>query len=762
MNKHKSVHDFLLSAIKGLSKEDFDEAVLIFQKCYLKYEECINVDGANDGGCDIKIFHNKREVKKCVQVTVNKTIENKLKKDLEKVDDFISKYQYSNQFEFYCSTAISEEQIEEYQKFARDKYGIELNIYEAKRLSQLNCKELKDYIYSLHSDVVLKREDVNLDKATKALYDLLAHGRKTSDIKNSLLHSVIISILYEKSPIDIFSLKKELEKRLGKNVPDIQQAVNLLKTDQRVVKDSINPELLCLSDEESESVKDIIASSTKLEKDFISEFSKILGKYGIKFNEKILDDLKQMYKSAYSNDIDESVNDDEIKENIVFNRFKDSLLNLISSKGDIELLINEIGQLCNENSYLNKISASESFLSLYRSNQLERYLNQGYKKIYMDTPAFVYLLCSTFGIDDNDWKNPFYRSMKSLVKFQESNPKGIKFYIMFDYLGEVAGEIQKALQIANLEKYPFFKELGETSNTLYNYYVFLKDNELFDKKMESFEDFIEEFGIENTIPNDPQYLKDAIRILREIAEDLNIEIINRQQSEKFIEIRDNYEKQLYLKKKNKSKLAIDNDVNQVLYLLNNTDCYDCYLTTWDTTLIMLRDRLLRDEPKYNYFNIQNPAKLSNKIALENFNIDNSALTNDIFAYADKKYDISNKVKSLLELIAPIMENKNSKNRNKLLKCLADIRKEQRDSDISMMARNENLPIEEVIIKLIPTEEMKQKDRDIMSKISLFFNSEENVDFIINTVHEMLDANKNHIEYDLSNFNKRINEVKIYS
>jgi hypothetical protein len=80
----------------------------------------------------------------------------------------------------------------------------------------------------------------------------------------------------------------------------------------------------------------------------------------------------------------------------------------------------------------------------------------------------------------------------------------------------------------------------------------------------------------------------------------------------------------------------------------------------------------------------------------------------------------------------------------------------------MMARNENLPIEEVIIKLIPTEEMKQKDRDIMSKISLFFNSEENVDFIINTVHEMLDANKNHIEYDLSNFNKRINEVKIYS
>ncbi len=157
------------------------------------------------------------------------------------------------------------------------------------------------------------------------------------------------------------------------------------------------------------------------------------------------------------------------------------------------------------------------------------------------------------------------------------------------------------------------------------------------------------------------------------------------------------------------------------------------MTTWDITLITLRDKLLQEEPKYNYFKIQNPAKLSNKIALENFNINNSALTNAIFAYADKKYDISNKVKSLLELIAPILEDKKSISTNKILKCLADIRKEQKESDVNMMARTENLPIEEVFIKLIPNESDKRKDKDIIRKFSIFFNSENNTDFIIDTI-----------------------------
>ena len=76
----KAIRNFILEAIKGLSKEEFDELVRIFQLSYLHNSEAIIVDGANDGGCDIKVFQNKREIKKCVQVTVQKQIELKLTK----------------------------------------------------------------------------------------------------------------------------------------------------------------------------------------------------------------------------------------------------------------------------------------------------------------------------------------------------------------------------------------------------------------------------------------------------------------------------------------------------------------------------------------------------------------------------------------------------------------------------------------------------------------------------------------------------------
>ena len=68
MNKTKPVRDFLLTCIKALSKENFDEAVRIFLLNYLKCEECINVDGANDGGCDIKIFKNTYLTKRFINI----------------------------------------------------------------------------------------------------------------------------------------------------------------------------------------------------------------------------------------------------------------------------------------------------------------------------------------------------------------------------------------------------------------------------------------------------------------------------------------------------------------------------------------------------------------------------------------------------------------------------------------------------------------------------------------------------------------------
>lgn len=767
MAQQKAVRNFLLEAIKGLSKEEFDELVRIFQLSYLHNSEVVIVDGTNDGGCDVKVFQNKREIKKCVQVTVQKQIEFKIKRDLEKVTQMISQYGYSNKFEFYCSISISEDKIEEYKKFAIDEYDIELDIYEAKRLSQLNCKEIVDYVYSLHSDVILKPEQMNIDRATKTLYDLLANGKDTSDIKNCLVDSVIISILFEKAPIDMIELKEELEKRLGKNLPDILHSVNNLKSDQRIIKAPNNPKLLCLSELEQNNVREILASSAIIEKDFCTSFTEILAKYEIVYTQDILDELKNLYKFNYSNDIDDNTKSDDNANLKIFESFKKYLTNLIEKEENVDSLINEIKDLCSKNSYLNKISASESFLSLYKSNQLEQYLSQKHKDIYLDTPTFVYLLCAYYGVEDNDWDNPFYRSMKSLIKLKDSYSDKISFYITQNYLGEVAGEIKKALLFSQFENYPFFKDMGGTSNTLFNYYEYLKKGNLFydEDDIETFSDFINSLGLENTDPNDIQFFKDASRFLAQVAENLDINVVSLFQNDRYGEIKVYYEKILLAKDKSKSEMAIRNDVNQVIVSLEHDVDNDCYMATWDTTIHLLRDKVLSEDEhlRYHYFNICNPARLSNRIALENFNINESALTNDIFVYADKRYDISNRVKSLLELIAPFLKE-NGTGSKKLIRKLGKIRKdqiEQRGSGAGNEKEEKNLPIEEIFMLLIPNKEKEKEDKNIMEKFSFFMSSEDNTDYIIDVINHMSEL-KDYRTYDLTDYFNKIETVDLPS
>ena len=327
------------------------------------------------------------------------------------------------------------------------------------------------------------------------------------------------------------------------------------------------------------------------------------------------------------------------------------------------------------------------------------------------------------------------------------------------------GEIKKALVLSQFESYPFFKDMGGTSNTLFNYYEYLKQNNLFDKddEIEIFEDFVYSLGLDNTNPNDSYFFKDAYQFLNQVVDNYEISVINWTQSDKYVEYKVIYEKILLSKERNKSEMAIRNDVKQVIVSLEHDRDTDCYLTTWDTTIHLLRDKILSldEHLKYSYFIICNPAKLSNRIALENFNIDGSALTNDIFAYADKRYDISNRVKSLLEMIAPFLKGDGSK---KLFRKLGRIRKEQielRGSEVGNEKEDNSLPIEEIFMLLIPNKDKEKEDKNIMEKFSFFMSSEDNTDYIISIIDKISEL-KDYKMYDFTEYFNKIKSVDLSS
>ena len=764
MAKVKEQTSFLKRALESLTQEGFDEAVRIFQKYYLK-NEIVDVNGPGDGGCDIKIYKNKREQKKCVQVTVQKRWESKLKKELKNADKLITEFNYSDKYDFFCTSVISETKIEEYKQYALNEYSIDLTIYEANRLAQYSCPELKAYLYSLHDDIVLKPNQLNVDKATKSIYDFLTVGKGSTDIKNDILNSFIISILYEKESMDVDSLRKELEKRLHKNIPDITHLINLLKSAQRVIKDPNDNKKIKLSDSEFNLAKDIFAYASLVEQEFEIGFQKIVSKFEVSNGDELLQHLKQLYKNYYKNDIDDSLNNShKKKEEDVFKSFNTYLSSVIPDAKLRSSFVCEIKQLCEDNTYLNRISASESFLSLYKSDRLEQYVTQNQKNVFVDTPVLVYLLCATFQIDNtDDWNDSLYRSVKSLYGLQSNNPEKVKFNIMLDYTGEVAGELKKAYQIAQLEDTPFFPNLGNTRNTFYNYYRHLKDNDLMEigEEILCFSDFLDAFGIEEDGFYEDNDLS-LVRRLNEIIEDMEIEGVPCPFFDDYNNAKIEYEKILY--DKSKSDPAISHDVKQILYLLHNEQIENNILITWDMSLPKLRDKLLSMDNQYKQFPIYNPAKLSNKIALECFNIDSSAITNDIFIYADKTYGLSSKVKSFLEIIAPIFGNKKGKN-CKLLGSLGNMRKDQLETmDYNEMElQNNNLPIESVFIKIldiISEKEQEKEDKNIMKKLIEFMIEPENEMYILNVVGQWSEAIINRRMFDYKEFFDNISKVEI--
>lgn len=749
--------NFLETALKSLSEEEFGKAIEIFQTHYLK-NQIVVVDGHNDGGCDIKIFKNRRETKHCVQVTVNKNIESKLKKDLKKVDALITTYKYSENFDFFCSIPISDDKVNEYVKYAKDTYDIALNIYEAKRLAQLDCPDLERYLYSLHDGIVLRPEEMSLDKSTQLIYDMLAEGRDSSDIKRGVLSSIIVTTLYQNGTMNQVALTKEVERRISKTVPSLSEVVSYLITENRIRHCGDGKNDLELTESELDNVKEAIATSKLNEAAFMSSLSEALRKADVFSEEnlyKSLEAIKDLFRTAYRSDIDERI----INASEDWDVFEDKITDFIPDQEHRTIFINSVKSICEDNSYINRIIASESFFSLYKSNSLERYLSQKDKAIFLDTPTIMYFLCAVY--TDRvliEWKNPFFKSVLGLVEYQEKNPNKLRFCVMRNYLHEVANEIRKALHLSWIEESPISDLLGNTTNVLYNYYRFLAENEGFELEddIQSVEDFIYRLGVDNTDPDSDRFKRDTVNNLASILDDLGVTVCDEDNQDWVYEAITEYQTVLsYLSRDNKSTYAIQNDSAQLVYLLSNTNGYDdYYLATWDQSLEMLRDALLRSDTRnrYHYARISSPASISNRIALSSFNIDQSAITNDVFLYADKTYEISKKIKSLKDLIAPILTKKTCRHGH-LLRLFADIRSKQ--LEVADTTWEQNRPqhslVDEIFANMIPS------GKELHEKFVQFINDEGNIELIIATIDEAYDSIQKTGHFSYESFHKAVAE-----
>lgn len=741
------ISEFFLKEINDLTQEPFDEAVQVFISERFGYEH-VNVNGPNDGGNDIKIYQNKKEVKRCIQVTVRKDIERKIEEDLKKVNELRKNFHYSSFFEFYCSVNISEGKMDELKKYADEEYSIALDIYDANRLAQLGGKKFRECILKNYPELQYKSSARKHSKQERVLFDVLAMGNDTSDIKNGILYSFIVFEINKYDTISFKELKPEIEKVLpnvGQN--ELSRAISYLIKEKRIEKTEDGKKYQ-LSDDEKKCIENIYIQASKDENDFYEAIGTILRKYNIPYDSNVKKQIIDKLCAICKKDIDDK-SFDAREANEGFNAYLVSL-----SKDNAPKIKSEIEQLCTENTYIQRLTYSESFFSLYKSNELEDYINEKENIIFLDTPAFVYYLCSgcSYSGKPFEWENPLYKSICSLSNISDSQ-QNVKLNVMSDYVNEAAGELKKAIQLSwIIDKYPALARTSKTNNSFLEFYRWSKEQGLFEDTIESFSDFVQNFFGMNTDEID-------YNIFYSIAYDSFLRIAENNQfgihySNGIKDFDEHAKEYVILLKNDKSRSAISNDVSQVVYLLNrkNTgyESYstNLYLVTWDKTLYKLRDKLIakfHSKYPYEYFYIVQPSKLVNKLSLANFKINNSQLDSSVLAYADKYFSTSSKIKGLLDYIAPLFNsNSEVEKSNYFLTKISKIEEEQLKNKPEIeapMVKDTVQVFADALEFMLPIAEDEKIVDNLYQKFKQVIFSKEGTDKFMECVNQLLTIEK---------------------
>ena len=674
---------------------------------------------------EIMRFYKGKNRTKIVLSTAHAAIPIKFEELLQKIVPLISNdLSISDTVELFYTKPIPEYDKNRLLELSKEN-EITLTIYDYSSLFEE--KEFKTFFKNSRYEIE------GISDVNRVLYDMLSGGKNASEIKNSILYSLIVFTIYNAENKTLS--ESTLERQIQSIIPNvsINQAISYLKRNQRIVRQA-NDEF-ALSPKETANIEAIIKKSTKNEHVFYVKFKEIFDKYNLQLDDSktnsLIKKLMVTYEVNFKTNIKNPVVAFDDKTNNAFLEFKDILAKETSDKSQIDNIIQDIRQLCENNSFLNKVSASEAFISLYDSNEFVHYLDNKNKHIYLDTPVLVYYLCSLFTptmSSLSDWDNNLYLSSKHLLQ-KSKGKRNIKFYTTYQYINETAGELNKALRIASYEKYGIlFSNMSDTGNTFYSYFTFLKRNGHI-SSIDSFAQFCQDIGFQNTNPDDVDFIRVTANRIKTILTSSRITYEKTEPDTIYSEALVEYDNILKRKNKNRTDSAKKSDVNLVIHLSKLPLCdeqgknLDYYICSWDPTFYPIDKWLNEQDPqKFHMFSSYNPSKLANKLSMEQFKIDSSCITDTVFAYADANYAIHTKVRNLYDNDLSVFSNSSDESISFIdrLEALKNRYLYTGEDEFDNEKRDDNVSIDTILEYF----NSKVKDSNTIDEFNLFYKTEE--------------------------------------
>lgn len=683
----------LNNLISTLSEDNFRKLIQEYCKEKYKTPNVRIIDGPWDGGNDLEIIIGEDEIRKNIQVTVQKSgYEDKLTKDLIKSALNVSKYNYQNSLDFYISQNLSKEKRNELILDAEIKHKINLKIIDGNILAQeaLNFESIRNFTYEAHQIKSGPKLTI-ADKQTKILFDVLTLDKNSIEIKRNFINAYIFSFLFtnpNSTLEEIFDfINPHLNNSLHKEFLD--KELNFLRS-KRVILSPADKKRYELSEEKTSELDFIYSNVIAKEEELKITIEEYINKYSIDTNcTELIGVLYKLYQENYTIDIDEIKSTNSSFSASIRKLFND-LISYYVKKGisqeRAKELTKELLEICDNNDFLNKLSSIHLFNNLYSSNKLEKYVNEKVQTMVLDTQILIRMLCVLYN-DKIDYSDTALQSVKILLSTFEKFKSRTKLSTTFDYVGEVAGHMLEAVKLQRFLSLPFISKLGKSKNVFYNAYVELKGKGQIDEELD-FVDFIESILDEDLFElTDQEFLRVASRKIEVILTLANIELIYHPNYPNYQDIKKDYEISLAYQSKDRSFSARENDLRTIMYLStkeNHTkastdEINEPFLITWDSAFYAFRKTLLNDHKELSYWYIYSPLKVVDRFSVMNFNLNPSSISLNIIALTESNFNYSAKTISFIDVISSFFNEKDMSKLN-IINKLAELKNVSQNID----------------------------------------------------------------------------------
>ncbi|WP_431687174.1 hypothetical protein [Hahella sp. NBU794] len=647
--------------IKSLGEDNFKQLVKEYNRLKYSTWDVNLVDGPYDGGIDLVVRVNEKEIKRNVQITVQeRQFDTKLLKDLGKASENIDNFSYMREMQFYCPYKVTKLHQNKLESEAEIKYGVNLSIIDGWKMAE-DCsvfEGLKPFVYKLHD--VKVSYSTRVTKEEKVIFDYLALSKDSVEVKKRFVQFYILSFLQDNPGSTLDDIVKGIASGIGVDMERrlIENQVSNLLTNKRIIKNKERGEY-CTSEEEGKRLDNILTVVNVKENEVISEFEVILNEYGCS---ELVDDvfmlIRKIYQVGFGAEADELNHKLSTYEKDIKGLFKE-LEEFFDKKGvcvdSKHRVIYSLIDASRKNDYFSKVSASSLYASLFQNNKLDRYI--GEKDIFacLDTQILLRYICVKYR-SLNDYSDKSYNATKNMMECVANSNGKINIFTTEDYVGECVSHLWAAVKLDRFTKLEYVKKLGPSKNVFYNFYIHLADSAF--REFATIADFIDDIvGVDIAGLSWTQFESQASRRLMEILDMTNLKVESHPQYPELFSIKREYELDLASNRYRKTMNAIVSDVRTAVLLgqedrfINESGVYsEPFLITWDSSFQYLRD-IVYQSNKLSSWHLYVPSKFVDHIYVMNFKVDPENVGMNIASLIDEDFNTSSKFNSFFDIIS---------------------------------------------------------------------------------------------------------------